>query len=198
MWMKAGTNLDLPPSRLIDTLGDKICRKHGRKIFSMFEREVDLGIRHGARFKPAIEHFGHSSQRRFGRIHRRNHQVIDTAKSSKIIKKTSISEQKNKKIINPVPHFSRCKSVMVTPVNFDSSSMLDTHTTSSPSSDVHRGIGVPQYRFRLTAQSRASFNQLPNLLSFTKSGTLKISYDKIMKDLELLKMKFVAPLRKRT
>ena len=33
-------------------------------------------------------------------------------------------------------------------------------------------MGVPQYRFRDTAQSRASLSQLANLLAFTNSGTL--------------------------
>lgn len=35
--------------------------------------------------------------------------------------------------------------------------------TSEKSSEVHKGIGVPQYLLRLTAQSRASLNQLANL-----------------------------------
>lgn len=44
--------------------------------------------------------------------------------------------------------------------------------TSSPSSLVQRGIGVPQYLFRDIAQSRAFWSQLAKRFSFTKSGTL--------------------------
>ena len=44
--------------------------------------------------------------------------------------------------------------------------------TSSPSSLIHTGMGVPQYRLRETAQSRASRSQLANRFSLTNSGTL--------------------------
>ena len=43
--------------------------------------------------------------------------------------------------------------------------------TSDKSSFAQIGIGVPQNRFRDTAQSRASFNQLWNRPSFTSLGT---------------------------
>ena len=44
--------------------------------------------------------------------------------------------------------------------------------TSSPSSDIQIGMGLPQYRLREMAQSRASASQLANRLSRTASGTL--------------------------
>ena len=44
--------------------------------------------------------------------------------------------------------------------------------TSSKSSLTHRGIGVPQYRFREIFQSRALANQLPKRLSPIDCGTL--------------------------
>ena len=50
--------------------------------------------------------------------------------------------------------------------------VLKKEVTSCPSSLIQIGTGVPQYRFLDTAQSRASRSQLPNLFSFTKSGTL--------------------------
>lgn len=68
---------------------------------------------------------------------------------------------------------SLCMSVNVSPVSSCSSFIDPTQTTSSPSSLIHRGRGVPQYRLRLMAQSRAPFSQLANLFSFTKSGTLQ-------------------------
>ena len=70
-------------------------------------------------------------------------------------------------------HLSLWMSVIVCPVNSSNSLMLPGHTTSSRSSLTQRLIGVPQKRFRDTAQSRASLSQLANLFSFTFAGTLK-------------------------
>jgi hypothetical protein len=56
----------------------------------------------------------------------------------------------------------------------DSSSSCCTEpmaTRSSPSSDVHSGMGVPQKRERDTFQSLASASQLWNRFSLTKDGT---------------------------
>ena len=67
--------------------------------------------------------------------------------------------------------FSRCRSVARTPDSSSSSAMEPMHTTSSPSSLTHSGMGVPQYRVRDTAQSRASLSQLWNRFVLTNSGT---------------------------
>ena len=58
-----------------------------------------------------------------------------------------------------------------TPVSSSSCLTDETMTTSSPSSDIHIGMGVPQKRLRLTAQSRADSSQLWKRLTLTKSGT---------------------------
>ena len=59
--------------------------------------------------------------------------------------------------------------------------LLDSHNniTSSPSSLIHRGMGVPQYLFLDIAQSLASLNQLANLFSLTNSGTLQLQSFKL-------------------
>ena len=67
--------------------------------------------------------------------------------------------------------YSRCRSVTRTPVRASSSAMEPTTTTSSPSSEIQMGSGVPQNRLRLTAQSRASRSQLAKRPTFTDSGT---------------------------
>jgi hypothetical protein len=55
--------------------------------------------------------------------------------------------------------------IPVTPLNLSNSSMLPTQTTSSKSSLVQSGIGVPQYRFLEIAQSLAFSNQFANRFS---------------------------------
>ena len=44
-------------------------------------------------------------------------------------------------------------------------------TISSPSSDTHKGIGLPQYLFREKHQSLASFSQLSNRFYWIDFGT---------------------------
>jgi hypothetical protein len=66
---------------------------------------------------------------------------------------------------------SRCKSSTWTPLSSLSSAIEPTTTISSPSSLSHIGIGVPQKRLRLTAQSRAFSSQLWKRFSCTKPGT---------------------------
>lgn len=58
--------------------------------------------------------------------------------------------------------------------------------TSSISSLTHKGIGVPQYRFRETFQSRADASQFPNRLSPTLWGTLQRIYLLARKKVKLL------------
>lgn len=63
--------------------------------------------------------------------------------------------------------------MIFTPVNSSSSAIELGQIISAKSSLVHKFIGVPQNRFRLIAQSRASRNQFAKRLSRTKEGTLK-------------------------
>lgn len=84
-----------------------------------------------------------------------------------------INDIKNDFLLINIDYLSLCTSVISwTPVSFFNSSMDPMHTISSPSSLVHKGIGVPQNRLRDIAQSRAALNQLPKRFSLTKSGTL--------------------------
>ena len=67
---------------------------------------------------------------------------------------------------------SRWRSVIgETPVASSSSLIDEMMRTSCPSSEIHIGIGVPQKRLRLTAQSRALASQLWKRFSLTKLGT---------------------------
>ncbi len=45
------------------------------------------------------------------------------------------------------------------------------HTISRPSSEIQRGIGLPQYLFLEKHQSLASLSQLSNLFSWITFGT---------------------------
>jgi hypothetical protein len=60
-----------------------------------------------------------------------------------------------------------------------SSSSSDPYTSMrgyAGSSDLHTGIGEPQYRLREIDQSRALASHLPNCPSFTFSGTQVICW----------------------
>jgi len=87
------------------------------------------------------------------------------------LKQSEIREEKKKlkrrkRLSDAVKHFTNVSQ------NSKHEPVLKKEVTSCPSSLIQIGTGVPQYRFLDTAQSRASRSQLPNLFSFTKSGTL--------------------------
>ena len=66
---------------------------------------------------------------------------------------------------------SRCRSVILRPERSSSSLIEPITTTSSPSSLIHIGIGVPQKRLRETPQSGAFSSPLWKRLSLTNDGT---------------------------
>lgn len=55
----------LPPPGLVDTLGNEVCWERVLKFLPVFEGVVDLGVRHAATLKPAVEHLGDSTQGTF-------------------------------------------------------------------------------------------------------------------------------------
>ncbi len=65
---------------------------------------------------------------------------------------------------------SRWRSSSHTP-DRSCNSARDPMHTRCPLSHTHTGMQLPQYRLRLTAQSRASRSQFPNRFAPTASGT---------------------------
>ena len=65
-------------------------------------------------------------------------------------------------------------SVTFAPVASSSSAMDPMTRTSSPSSEAHTGMGVPQYRLREMDQSCAPSSQLWNRFSCTYEGTHRV------------------------
>lgn len=66
---------------------------------------------------------------------------------------------------------SLCKSVTLAPVSSSNYLTEPTQTISSPSSETHKGIGLPQYLFLEKHQSCESLSQLVNLFSWIFLGT---------------------------
>lgn len=46
----------LPSPRLVNAFGDEVCGESVLKLLPVFERVVDLGVRHAAALKPAVKH----------------------------------------------------------------------------------------------------------------------------------------------
>ena len=144
------------------TFSYKICRKIVLKNFRIFKRVMLLGIRHRTRFEPTIKNFTNSFQRTIAFCFWGNGKMINA----------KMNKKESKSFIKILTNFSRWRSVILKPVSSSSSAIDPGQTISLWSSLTQRLIGVPQKRFRLTAQSRASRNQFAKRLSRTNEGTL--------------------------